>query len=207
MECTRCQEALSARIDGEDPGIATGALDAHLARCAACRSWLATVTPVTRALRVASAEPKPELMFRILAAYQVDRSARGSVELPLPVAARVGLTFMALAQLALSLPQFLDAALAGVPAHLAQDLASWDVALAVGFLFVAYKPGRAAGMLPLVGALVALVFATLALGAAGGRGMAVGEALHMTEVGGLGLLWLLARSQDGERPVSREGLS
>lgn len=203
----RCQAALSARIDGEDPGVAPEALDVHLSRCVACRSWLAAATPITRALRIAPAEPRWELTRKILAAYQADRLARAPVELSLPVAARVGLAFMALAQLALALPQFLDAALAGVPAHLAQDLASWDVALAVGFLFVAWKPGRASGMLPVVGALVALVFATLALGTAGGRGLAVGEALHLTEVGGLALLWLLAHTQGHERSMPLGGLS
>ena len=39
MECDRAREAISARIDGEDPGVPGGALEAHLAGCDACRNW------------------------------------------------------------------------------------------------------------------------------------------------------------------------
>ena len=39
MGCDRIREAVSARIDGEDFGPPPGALEAHLAECAACQEW------------------------------------------------------------------------------------------------------------------------------------------------------------------------
>jgi len=51
MRCTRFREAISARLDGEDPGLPTEQLDAHLAGCPDCRSWAgAASSPALRAL-------------------------------------------------------------------------------------------------------------------------------------------------------------
>ncbi|MGH3767545.1 MAG: zf-HC2 domain-containing protein [Pseudonocardiaceae bacterium] len=36
MDCTQWREALSARLDGEDGAAERGAVDVHLASCAAC---------------------------------------------------------------------------------------------------------------------------------------------------------------------------
>jgi predicted anti-sigma-YlaC factor YlaD len=51
MRCTRFREAVSARIDGEDPGLPTRTIDAHLAECPDCRSWAdAAVSPALRSV-------------------------------------------------------------------------------------------------------------------------------------------------------------
>jgi predicted anti-sigma-YlaC factor YlaD len=39
MDCDRAREAISARIDGEDPGVPGDAIEAHLETCASCRGW------------------------------------------------------------------------------------------------------------------------------------------------------------------------
>ncbi len=39
MSCTRIRHAVSARLDGEDPGIEPASIDAHLDSCAACRAF------------------------------------------------------------------------------------------------------------------------------------------------------------------------
>ena len=52
MQCDRFREAISARIDGEDPGLPDGALDAHLEACADCRAWQQRAHAVTRRARL-----------------------------------------------------------------------------------------------------------------------------------------------------------
>ncbi|MGH9023722.1 MAG: hypothetical protein ACRDV9_11610 [Acidimicrobiia bacterium] len=186
---------MSAWIDGEEPGAGFDALDLHLSRCDACRSWLTAATSVSRTLRISLIEPRPELAGRILAAFPA-KPARPEMVLPLPVAMRIGLAFVALVQLALGLPGLFTSGEAG---HLTMDLASWEVALAVGFLFAAYRPERASGMLPLVAALVVLFLGMVGHGAAVGVGPSFAEVMHLTDVAGLGLLWVLARTQREER--------
>ena len=56
-ECDRAREAISARIDGEDPGLPDDALDAHLATCAACREWQQRAHAVTRRARLGGSLP------------------------------------------------------------------------------------------------------------------------------------------------------
>ena len=66
--CARLEEAISARIDGEDPGMDTEVLDAHLQRCARCRSFEAMARAQHRRFRVRTATGVPDLSARILAA-------------------------------------------------------------------------------------------------------------------------------------------
>ncbi|MGH3165886.1 MAG: zf-HC2 domain-containing protein [Trebonia sp.] len=39
MQCDRFREAISAWIDGEEPGVPDGTLDGHREVCADCRAW------------------------------------------------------------------------------------------------------------------------------------------------------------------------
>jgi predicted anti-sigma-YlaC factor YlaD len=52
MECDMAREAISARIDGEDPGLPQDAVETHLAGCAACRDWQQRAHAVTRRARI-----------------------------------------------------------------------------------------------------------------------------------------------------------
>src|SRR3954452_3806844 len=60
MSCRRVQEAISARIDGEDPGMAPERIDAHLASCPVCRAFAASAAAVHRQVRVPPAQPIPD---------------------------------------------------------------------------------------------------------------------------------------------------
>jgi protein SCO1/2 len=62
------REALSARIDGEDPGMDPTVLDNHMARCADCRRFLERSEALARRIRVRRAEPVPDTAAGILAA-------------------------------------------------------------------------------------------------------------------------------------------
>jgi len=73
----------------------------------------------------------------------------------------------------------------------AEFLGSWDVALAVGFIFVAWRPLRAVGMLPFVAALSAGLLLTAVVDVLHGRQPALTESTHLLELAGTVLLWLL----------------
>jgi predicted anti-sigma-YlaC factor YlaD len=81
---------------------------------------------------------------------------------------------------------------AGLPVHAARHVGSFDLALAVGFLFAAWRPSRIAGLLPVVTALVACLIGTSLLDVLDGRTGALTEAQHVVEVVGLAAAWLLA---------------
>jgi predicted anti-sigma-YlaC factor YlaD len=68
MECDRAREGISARIDGEDPGLPGDALDAHLAACAPCRSWGNAAHTVTRRAKIGAACLDHDLTAPVLAA-------------------------------------------------------------------------------------------------------------------------------------------
>jgi predicted anti-sigma-YlaC factor YlaD len=55
-KCDRYRDALSARMDGEDPGIPEARIDAHLEQCAKCRTW-ATAAEMLTGQVVGSAGP------------------------------------------------------------------------------------------------------------------------------------------------------
>lgn len=189
MDCEGFRHAISARLDGEEVGIEAVALGRHLATCAACQQWEEEVTTLTRSVRLGSADPIPDLTPVILAAI----GAR-----PGPprrrAAVRVGLAAVAGLQLVLGALALLFGDDDGGAAHLAHELGSFDLALAVGYLCAAWRPARAYGMLPLAAALVACLAITSAVDLAEGHAVALAESAHLLVLAGFGLVWLLARS-------------
>jgi predicted anti-sigma-YlaC factor YlaD len=194
--CERAREHLSASLDGAatPPEVAR-----HLETCAACASWLRAAADVTRGFRVAPADAVPDLTEPLLVAY------RASVAGARPAAAgrglRWALAFVALAQLAIAVPSLIFGNDAGAPIHVAHELGSWDIALAVGFLYAARRPVRASGLLPLVGTLVALLLVTSALDLLGGRTATIAELPHALAAVGFCLLAALARPRLFLRPA------
>jgi predicted anti-sigma-YlaC factor YlaD len=193
MRCIRFREAISARIDGEDPGLPTEDIDAHVAQCADCRSWAgAAASPALRAL-ASPDDPvaiDPALFARLVrptaAAKRVRPGLISTVEW------RVMLAVIGLAQVALTWPGgFLDGGHASI--HLSHELTAWDMGLAVGFLVVAWRPARAWGMLPLVAVLVAAMVVTSGVDLASGHALLGREAVHALALAGLGCVWALAR--------------
>jgi predicted anti-sigma-YlaC factor YlaD len=175
MECTRVREAISARLDGEEPGIAPARITAHVRRCGPCRAFRDR------------AESMPGSLPRIV--DNITRPREPLVEWPV----RVALFGLALAQLALAVPDLFFGSDEGAPVHIAHEVGSWDVALAIGFIFVAWRPLRAVGMLPFVTALSCMLITTAALDLLHGHAEAVFETTHLLTLVGSVLLWYLAR--------------
>jgi hypothetical protein len=74
-------------------------------------------------------------------------------------------------------------------------MASFDVAVATGFLFAAARPAHARALLPVGLALSALLLVTSATDVVGGTAVVAHEANHLLAVVQAGLLWALARSR------------
>jgi len=196
MDCERTRIAISARLDGEDAGTPADALGVHLLSCAGCRAYEAGATSLHARVRVAPAPRVPDLTSRILGAIGTDGATSPHLE-----AWRIGLAFIALVQIGLAVPALLLGSDAGLPVHTARHLGSFAVALGVGFLFAAWRPSHVAGLFPVAAALVACLVITSVIDIASGRAGAVNELTHVTELLGLGLLWLVGRAAHTEEPT------
>ena len=191
MECENYRLGISARLDGEDAGVDDATLAWHLAACDPCRRYESEAIALTRAVRVASAEAAPDLAPTIMAAINAERMGRSRRFDP--QALRAGLIALALVQKVLALPILLFGREAGASVHIAREIGSFDFALAVGFLFVGWRPARAYGMLPLVAALVGCLGVTTAIDLVRGTATAVNEAAHLLDLLGLASVWELSR--------------
>lgn len=206
MTCTQTRLAISALLDGEDPGVNAARARAHLAGCAACQAWQASAEQVTRAVRITSVEV-PDLTEQVLAAVAADQTL-GSEAARRAAAAhgrrqilRVALAVSALAQLILGLPLLVSGA-GGDVLHVSREMASFDVAVAVGFLFAAWRPARAAALVPIAVALSLCLLLTSTLDVATNGAAAAHEIGHLLAVLQAALLWALGRTNARPAPLT-----
>jgi len=201
MRCDTIREAISARLDGEAAGLEDDTIDAHLAGCAACVAWSDELSALHRMVRVREAEPVPDLTGEILGSQPtpVRRAWRSEVISP----ARWALFVVALTQLVLAAPALLLGEDSGATVHVARELGTFDLALAVGLLVAAWQPARAWGLLPVVAALALVMASTAVIDVVRGTASGYGEAHHVLDLAGLALLWLVAREERG--PARRQG--
>ncbi len=205
MRCEDFQEAWSARLDGEPVDVPSEAIDAHVAGCEDCAAFTRGAEQVHRTVRIRGAEAVPDLAPAILAAAPAPVPAPAlsgpAVAPPVREWARYALLAIALTQLVLATPAFLLGDQAGATTHLARELGSWDLALAVAWLVVAWSPKRAAGLIPFAAALALVMAGTAVVDVAAGRVPALSESHHLLDVIGVALVWVLARSTPSSRPL------
>jgi predicted anti-sigma-YlaC factor YlaD len=202
--CDEVRLALSARLDGEEPGLDPGAVRDHLTGCAGCRAWQEGAArladaPALAALRQA---PPPDLSGQIMAAlaeqapaaqehaHRDEAHARRQV-------LRLAVALAATVQLALAIPALVSAFVsggAGAGLHASREMASFDVAVAVGFLLAAARPARARVFLPVAAVLALCLAATSGLDLARGVTTFGHEVGHLVALAQAGLLWALTRS-------------
>jgi predicted anti-sigma-YlaC factor YlaD len=199
MQCDPVRDALSALLDGEDPGLDPEEIDRHVRGCAACAARADELATLHRMVRVREAEAVPDLTTAILGAHRPsDAPARRWAPAARPSstevvsAARWTLFVVGLTQLVLAAPSLLllsdDAAL-----HTTRELGAFDVALAVGFLVAAWQPARAWGLLPVAAALGLVMAGTAVVDVVGGAASGGGEAHHVLDLVGVVVLWRVAR--------------
>ena len=192
MDCTTAHEALSARLDGELSPVMGTELDDHLDGCPSCRARAAELTRVTRRARLRAAPQVPDLAPAVVA--RVRAQERRTPWSP----ARCGLVVVAVTQVLLSAPMLFGRAL-GASEHTAREVGVAELALAVGLLAAAWRPWRAAGMVPVVVALALGLAVVSALDVLSGEVRAVHELPHLLPLAGALLLWQLRHRDPLER--------
>jgi predicted anti-sigma-YlaC factor YlaD len=186
MSCDHWQAAISARIDGEDPGVEPRLLEAHLARCASCRSFDAALQGGPRMVRLEEAAPMPDLsgpITRLAAA--ADRAAALSIP-------RVLLGVVAIEVLLLALRSLVLGSSTDTFAHATRHLGAFSFAYGVGLLVVVLRPARARAMLPVAAVLAGALAITAVIDMANGTVPFLGEVIHLPELLSVVLIWLLA---------------
>jgi predicted anti-sigma-YlaC factor YlaD len=195
MECSKAREALSAVLDGEPIITPSAELTAHLRTCAACRRFLDRARALD-ALTYAARTDAPDVSREVLAAARLQRHRPD----PWISALRLGLVAVAVTQLVLAVPGLVYGRDEGAPIHIAHEVGSWDLALAVGFLFAAWRPLRAVGLLPFVAALSGALILTAVVDIIHGRAVALTETSHLLELVGTAILYLLMTPRTRARP-------
>lgn len=188
MRCEPVREAISARLDGEAPGLPDEQLDGHLARCAACAAWADAAAGVTRRVRLAPARPVPDLTAAVLAALprelpEASRQVRWTAIL------RLTLLVVGIAQAGLAWPALADGSLAmRAPVHLTHETVAWNLAVAAAFVAVAAAPRLAAGALPFLGTFALLLTAVTADDLVAGRVPLDRAVAHLLLLAGVALV-------------------
>jgi predicted anti-sigma-YlaC factor YlaD len=191
MDCGSAREAISAALDGELEVAEIRLLDRHLGDCPDCRRWREDAYALTRRTRLAVVTDAPAPDPGLVAAAQAARSAHARPRSPWLV--RIGLVLLALGQVAVTVPALVFGTDHDAPMHVAHEMGSFDLAIAVGFLVAAWRPRHARGMRALVGAAAVLLLITAVIDLAAGRTTLLDEAPHLLTIGGWLLLEALVR--------------
>lgn len=189
MQCDRFREAISARIDGEYLGLPDDAVDTHLRACGDCLAWRQRAHAVTRRARLGGLYLDHDLTPRVLAAVPAVDTGRCR-----RFTQRAALAAAAAAQLAITVPLLLLGHDHDAGTHAAQELGSFDLALAIAFAVGAVRPALAAGLAWPCAIAAAGLTGTGVIDWIGGQTPGADEAQHLVAVAGAMLLVWQART-------------
>jgi predicted anti-sigma-YlaC factor YlaD len=207
MDCDRAREAISARIDGEDPGVPGDAIEAHLETCAACRGWQQRAHAMTRRARLGGPFLDHDLGAQVLAAIPPPSRKRGRAARA-GLARRAGLAAVAVAQLAITIPLLILGHDHDAGVHAAHELGSFDLALAIAFAVGAVRPALSAGLAWPCSIAAAGLAGTAIADMIAGQTFGADEAQHLVAVAGAVLLCWQARTAGGRaEPALAAGLA
>ncbi len=185
MDCSRAHELISAELDGENTPEDAAVLAAHLETCAECQAWQAESEALRRRLMVRPAESIPDQTSLVLRAVAVPDLGSGEW-------IRYALFGVALTLLILDLPLLFGGSDTEGAEHLGRHLGAFSAALALALLYVAWRPERAIGLIPMGAVLAATLVITAVIDIALGRSEVLTESYHALELVGLGLLWVIS---------------
>lgn len=190
MECDSARNAISAAID--DGGDLSAATVQHIDSCVACRDWKERAHGLRRkTLRAAAPPPADVEVFRLPDRFGLHRWLRF-------VLAWTG----ALLIIWNVVEMFAQGS--GSAIHLERHQAAFGVALGLAFLFVAWRPDRAYGMVPFAATFTLALSVSAVIDLANGASTFMRESAHLVELAGLGVLWVLgAAAGPGKKPRSR----
>jgi predicted anti-sigma-YlaC factor YlaD len=196
MDCIQIREACSALLDGEATEIPAVDIRRHLASCPSCRTFVDRAEHWRRALDLAPAPPAATARLVATARAGAADARRSTLVL------RAALVGVAAVQLALVAAAVVGGSASG--GHFAHEVRAFDVALGVGFVFAAFRPLRAVGLLPFAAALAIGLGVTAVLDLQRGTAAPFAETQHALQLAGAVLLWLL--TLPGARARERRGL-
>src|SRR6266851_4262983 len=182
MECDSVREAISAGLDGEDPGLPDSVIQAHLSRCLACRAWQERAHAVTRRVRLGGHALDHNLAPQLLAACPAPRRPERR-----RYARPAGLLAASLAQFAITVPLLLLGHDYDAGAHAAHELGSFDLALAIAFAVGALRPRLSAGLAWPCGIAALGLAGTAVADLIAGRAPGADEAQHLIALAGAAL--------------------
>ena len=165
-DCRTCREAVSARLDGEDPGWPARRIDQHLATCIECVQFADAIQHPSYRSTISGATPT--------------RLVTWAQRALLVIAA----TLAAVALVSL---------IAATGEHATREVAGLELTLAVGMTTVALRPGRARALMPVVATAAAVIAWSTLVDLAGGATSALTEAHHGLELAGAAFVIALAR--------------
>ncbi len=186
--CDRIREAISARLDGEEPGVPDRLIDEHVAECPSCNGFLDGVQRLNPELRVLPSPVMRDLTPGVLASIGETEPA---FQRRLAMRLRAGLVLAAVVQIVLAIPALLLGHDDGGPVHLARHEGSFEVALAASFLLAAWRPARAAALTVVVGALMVCMVVTASVDLGLGHTTFVDELDHLPLIAGYLMMWPL----------------
>jgi predicted anti-sigma-YlaC factor YlaD len=188
MECYEAREAISALIDGEDPGLPREEVDAHLTHCADCTSWRQRAHALTRRARLGNSFLDHDLTSEVLAASPLIPASHSGL------AQRLGLLIVAVAQMAITVPLLILGHDHDAGTHAAHELGSFDLALAIAFAVGAIRPALSAGLAWPCGVAATGLAGTAIVDMIAGQTIGADEAQHLIAVAGALLLFWQART-------------
>jgi predicted anti-sigma-YlaC factor YlaD len=178
MDCETARLAISESIDDGRPAVAEA--EAHVETCVACRRWQEAAHQLRRAtLRpVSGDEAVSKPMTRLPERFTLHRWVR------------FGLVWAAVLLVGFNVVDMFAAG-SGSAIHLERHQAAFGVALGLAFLFVAWRPDRAYGMVPFAATFTFALSISAIIDLANGASTLLRESAHLIELAGLALLWVL----------------
>lgn len=197
LDCATAREHISADADRQLERPEVERLEAHLDGCDDCAHFADRVTTLTRSVRLRTASIDVAFVDQVMARSQPARLGRGGWMRP-------ALAWVGLVIAAQSVAPLVFGEIDGTPTHVARHVGASTLALAIGLLYVAWRPHRAFGLLPFAAALFATMVAGAVFDTIGGNQAAMSELVHLGELVGLVLVWMIAGSPGWDR-VERIG--
>ncbi len=185
MDCDRAHELISAELDGENSEAESTSLAEHLLGCADCRARQAELEQLRRRVMVRPAESIPDQASLVMRSVGVPDLGGGEW-------VRYALFVVAATLLLLDLPLLFTGSDTDGAEHLGRHLGAFSMALALALLYVAWRPERAIGLIPMAAVLAATLVVTAVIDIALGRSEVITESYHVIELAGLVLLWVIS---------------
>jgi RNA polymerase sigma-70 factor, ECF subfamily len=214
MRCEVAREALSARMDGEQPQVLAQQVDAHLESCRRCRAWLISAAAQTRRLTWADPGQGPDLTDKIMAVARPSRRwlpgpgsrywrggliGIGVFQVAIAAAQIIGIDFgimSAHGHEAMSGMQHMQhGAMAG--AHLLHESTAWLLALGLAMIAAGIWTGAAVGVAAIAGTYFLALVYYVSIDAWNGQVTAARIASHIPVLAGLVFALLVARDRSG----------